>query len=191
MFEGRRGPRSSHLGATNDKNLCFQRMWTSVLTCLSSICNVVTLQTQENWRRGHHGAIRDFTFAFHVIKGASSGIIRQLGHFQKDVCVDAFNAFQCLSCSVAQGIHRWGPTYHWEPQSRLNRMIIKVKWEVHSDPFKGRSQPTQGFEYDDEWCHKGQRSFVGPQSRVSEQGQDQDQGGSSLCGTLSLKVWKI
>lgn len=70
-------------------------MCTSILTRLSSICSVVTLQTQESWRRGHHGAIRDITFAVHVIKGASSGIIRQLGHFQKDVCVDAFNAFQC------------------------------------------------------------------------------------------------
>lgn len=63
-------------------------------------------------------------------------------------------------------------------------MTIKVKWEVHSGPFKGPSQPTQGSEYNDEGCHLGQRSFVGPQSLVSELGQgqdqDQDQEGSRL-----------
>ena len=78
------------------------------------------------------------------------------------------------------------------PRSRLNRVTIKVKWEVHSGPFKGLSQHTQGFEFDDEWCHKGQRSFVGLQSRVSERGQGQDQECSSSCVTLlSLKVWKL
>lgn len=29
-----------------------------------------------------------------------------------DVCADVFNAFQCRSCTVAQGIYRWGPIYH-------------------------------------------------------------------------------
>lgn len=56
-------------------------------------------------------------------------------------------------------------------------MTIKVKWEVHSGPFKGLSQHTQGFGFDDELYNKGQRLFVGPNSRVSEhcQGQGQDQ----------------
>lgn len=113
----------------------------------------VTPQKQRSWQRGHQGATRHIRFEFlvqNLIEGASSGIFRKT----VDVCVDVFNAFQCLSCSVAQRIHRWGPTYHWESRSRLNGMTIKVKWEVHSCPFKGLSQHAQGFEFDDEWCHK-------------------------------------
>lgn len=157
----------------------------NTLQYLSLKTGGVTQQTQKRWQRGHQGATRHIRFEFlvqNLIEGASSGIFWKT----VDVCVDVFNAFQCLSCSVAQRIHRWGPTYHWEPRSSLNGMTIKVKWEVHSGPFKGLSQHTQGFEFDDEWYCKGQRSFVGPQSRVSEWGQDQES--SSLCLTLLSKV---
>lgn len=67
-----------------------------------------------------------------------------------------------------EAFHRWGPTSTIDSQSRMNGVTIKVNWEVYSRPFKGFSQPPQSFEYEDEWCHRGQSSFVGPRCRVSE-----------------------
>lgn len=73
-----------------------------------------------------------------------------------------------------KAFHRWGPTSTIEsPDQEWMGVTIKVKWEVHSCPFKGFSWPPQSLGREDEWCRKGQGSFVGPQCRVSERVQGQ------------------
>lgn len=85
-----------------------------------------------------------------------------------------FNAFHCLSCGVALSIHKWGPKCHWEARSRLNRVTMGRDGRSIQSLSKAFHNLLKGLSLTMNDACEGQRSFVGPRSRVLEQDQDQE-----------------
>lgn len=108
----------------------------------------------DTWKltEGPSGAKRDIRFEIFVrsiVGGASSGII-QPRRKTVDVCVDEFNAFlHPSSRNAAQRIQDGARRTIESLDPALKRVIMKVKWEVHSLPFRDFSHYTK--EFWNEW----------------------------------------